>query len=186
MVWNYELTANETAPSSVRDNQEKSQPPLSSGQALCCCCAWGDGSPAPSPAAARSQGPTSRYFSGAATYWSAELGIPKLLPSNAALCALMSKTDSLCGCVKRLCQLCLESNKMWVQPLGSGVASWISKGVFSLSATFFSSVASWGCLLTVSSLASKGTNCPLMTIHSCKISLFLQAMFCVIQQTECI
>lgn len=80
-----------------------------------------------------------------------------------------------------------STDKLWGHTLGSGGVPRVSKGVFSFSARFFSTVSSWWCLLTASSLASKGTNCPLMTIRNCKISLFfLQTRFCVIQQTECI
>lgn len=39
-------------------------------------CAWGDGSPVPPPAATGCWGTSSGCFSGAATYWITELGIP--------------------------------------------------------------------------------------------------------------
>lgn len=69
----------------------------------------------------------------------------------------------------------------------SGVLLWVCEGIFPESARYFSAVSSWGCLLGVSNLASKGTNCPLITIHSCKIKKhILQNSFCAVHQMECI
>lgn len=134
----------------------------------------GDGSPVPAPAAARSWVPTWRSF-------------VQLLPTESRARNPQTasyKTDSLCGCIRGSVNG-VKSNKVWVYPLGVRFLLWVSKGVYSLSARFFSSVSSRGCLLTMSSLPLNHTDCPLMTICNCKIILFSRSNFCIIQQTEC-